>query len=460
MGNSSVKVGVFLPRVFWVQGETLVGCVKITCTQETKIRGVRLHWRGWERTHWQRTERDSNGNTRTHRYWGKRFIVNETITLYGAPRGGKDFTLPVGEYSYPFSVTLPWDIPPSYMASCAEIVYFVEGYVDIAWKVDPSHKLQIVVHGSVPMRQFLSAPPVADEKSGIIPTCCCCGDSGTYRIAAQIDKCVIRLGEALRIHGQVDLNTSKDIQYIVCEVNFEYRYWAPNPGYGRGGYHTRSGTRTCFKQRKTLSKRPVKGEDMTEEFEWIINLPTNVPATTAGSLVRIIWYAQIRADVPMASDPELNLPFVATHAALETDYAHDLQSPPRQFDNVVDAQAREWNYQGPVDFAGCAPPALAVGPMALPPEKMWSYEPIGGGGMAPSPSAPPPPIYKEQPAYVPLVAALPTGDENPVAFSPNEGDVIPPPPIPSAPPAPPNMQQQQPWQTSSGYSPYQAGNMH
>lgn len=97
---------------------------------------------------------------------------------------GKTFELPIGEYSYPFAVMLPANIPSTYNGEYGGISYFGKVKLDIPWGVDKKEKrffqvINLLNLNSLPNLQVSSQfvlkiwplPPPPDKKASTYLRC-------------------------------------------------------------------------------------------------------------------------------------------------------------------------------------------------------------------------------------------------------------------------------------------------
>ena len=127
---------MILERTVFFPGETIRGALVFNVGPPLKIRGVRVKFEGYTRTHWTETHGTGN-NRRTTHYHSHIVYFNPVATLYGNPRGVRgDMIIPSAGYYWPFEFVLPSNLAPSYSHSFGSNQYFAKGYVDIPMGFD------------------------------------------------------------------------------------------------------------------------------------------------------------------------------------------------------------------------------------------------------------------------------------------------------------------------------------
>lgn len=158
---------IHLNKTDFTGGEVLTGELELKIDTPIPVRGIRGLLHGYEQSYWGRgTGRvRSSGTGRvltTHSE--TRDLFSKEITLFGDPpletaalisdsltglfSSGHYHTLEPGSYSYPFSFTLPENLPGDYEDSAdrSKIRYLVKGYLDIPLKIDIEQTVLLTIH--------------------------------------------------------------------------------------------------------------------------------------------------------------------------------------------------------------------------------------------------------------------------------------------------------------------------
>jgi hypothetical protein len=73
-----------------------------------------------------------NQSTTTMIYNNNETYMNFSIIFISKPLDN-DLYLEFGEYTYPFQIVLPQNLPPSFQHQIGKIRYYAKGTVDIPW---------------------------------------------------------------------------------------------------------------------------------------------------------------------------------------------------------------------------------------------------------------------------------------------------------------------------------------
>lgn len=118
------------PNPIYFPGEQLRGEVKIRVLERFKIRCIKMMIRGDANLSW--TER---ANRKTYHYYNDENYFKSDCICVSKPTKGELYLEP-GDYSYPFDVTLPFNLPTSFEYEFAYVRYSVFCSIDVPWKSD------------------------------------------------------------------------------------------------------------------------------------------------------------------------------------------------------------------------------------------------------------------------------------------------------------------------------------
>lgn len=68
--------------------------------------------------------------------------------------GRSKFELPIGDHVYPFSVTLPAPLPPTYSGTYGGISYYGKAKLDLPWALDKSEKRYFLVENPIDLNKM------------------------------------------------------------------------------------------------------------------------------------------------------------------------------------------------------------------------------------------------------------------------------------------------------------------
>ncbi|XP_074028770.1 arrestin domain-containing protein 3 isoform X1 [Leptinotarsa decemlineata] len=210
-------------------GNTISGHLVCTFTSRESIRGIRVKLRGKEHTSWTETEsyydsHDKKTKYRTVHYSGDNKFLAVDLTLVG------EKTMAPGRYEYPFTFTLPINLPPNFQGSYGHIKYFIKGTVDIPFAFDYENERNFDVHALVDFNEILSDLQLEpctyqDEKT----ICCCCCASGPITMDVMMDKEAFIVGEAAKIKVEVKNLSNENIDQMSVKIKMVLEYKTTSP---------------------------------------------------------------------------------------------------------------------------------------------------------------------------------------------------------------------------------------
>lgn len=221
------RFSVDFERDLYHPGQVVSGRVCLTLDKPKEIRAIDFKLCGKAKFHWteEKLETDSEGKTHqvTLSHYGKENYINVKTTLVGGK--GNTFELPIGEYSYPFSVILPNNVPSTFNGQYGGIIYFGKAKLDIPWAVDKKEKKYFQVLNLLNLNNFrhLNAP-LKDEKSKTF--CCCWCTSGPFALIIYLPRTGYAFYESIPITIEVDNASNVDIDCVEAKLYQKIRWQA------------------------------------------------------------------------------------------------------------------------------------------------------------------------------------------------------------------------------------------
>ena len=129
---------------FYRPGETLTGYVIVELSKPKKINKVCL--KAYGRAYvsfWVRHEEKNESCTDEKTY------LKTHLTLWDKHNAGGQKEMPAGKHQYPFSITIPYDAPPSVDIHGGNIRYSLKAELDIPWAIDKHHNITFTVGASI-----------------------------------------------------------------------------------------------------------------------------------------------------------------------------------------------------------------------------------------------------------------------------------------------------------------------
>lgn len=143
----------------YFSGETIIGQVNINLNREKKFRELKIELEGYGNVRWEETETrsttDSNGNSTTESYTvtyssSETYVKEKKVLHYGP-------SLPSGIHSYPFSFTLPGNLPSSFEGAHGQVRYQVKATFVRDWKWNHRAKSYFMVSGVLDLNMHPTA---------------------------------------------------------------------------------------------------------------------------------------------------------------------------------------------------------------------------------------------------------------------------------------------------------------
>ncbi len=177
-----------MDQISGVAGQWLSGTVQANIRHAYKGQNLCIELRGNERTMWE----ESNGDDTTY-YRDKEKFLKMSFPVWGFP----DFSVPIGQFSFPFKLQLPHWLPSSFVVCKStsnqlyEIKYKIKAYFETDHPIDKkggeikfrSPSRQIIVRQPAAMRD---AQLTCEMTKGM--TKCCCFNQGITKMQGHFEK--------------------------------------------------------------------------------------------------------------------------------------------------------------------------------------------------------------------------------------------------------------------------------
>ena len=179
-----VKIGVHLKHQVVYPGNLVEGFVEIVASGPIDFTAVRVKICGKEKIICRRNESRGTGRFDEQGFeiresyvatYAESVVVHKhLLTLAGHmkynPIKLPSFIMPPGRYTYPFAFQLPTTVPPSFAKRAdddeADILYYVNAYVDIPMGRDAVAKSYFTVLSAMPAAQWANKQTMLLERSG------------------------------------------------------------------------------------------------------------------------------------------------------------------------------------------------------------------------------------------------------------------------------------------------------
>ncbi|XP_011696573.1 PREDICTED: arrestin domain-containing protein 2 isoform X4 [Wasmannia auropunctata] len=174
MGLADFRIVFDNPWSTYYSGQTVTGNIIVILNSTKKIRGIRVKVKGEANTHWatDKQEMDEKGQYRdeTVTVTGHEEYFDKEYYLVGSASGG-EIEIQSGEHKFPFTCSLPTNLPSSFESDFGHVRYTVKATLDRPWKFDHDAKSPFTVIAPLDLnREPRAAESVQQEMS---KTFCC-----------------------------------------------------------------------------------------------------------------------------------------------------------------------------------------------------------------------------------------------------------------------------------------------
>lgn len=215
----------------YTPGSVIQGKIACNFDSETTLRSIKLKIKGIEHTEWlgEESYHDSTENkqvTRQVLFNGDNEVLAHKIILFG---GDSSTTLPAGQHFYPFSYTLPFNLPGTYFCPHGSITYKVIGIVDRPMRQDYEDVVEFNVAAPIDLNAMgpdITQPKsYSDEKT----VCCFCCASGPITLDANLSKQAVVPGETITITARLTNNSNVNIEGVTFEMKQKFTFKTLQP---------------------------------------------------------------------------------------------------------------------------------------------------------------------------------------------------------------------------------------
>ncbi|XP_005922902.1 arrestin domain-containing protein 3 [Haplochromis burtoni] len=413
--------------VTFSEGDTITGTVTLALSKETSVQSLFIKAKGDANVRWSQKSGD---HTHTYSAHTRYFKLKEFLI----PESASETVLPQGIHVYRFSFQIPPGSMPSFFRGThGKIVYKLEAKLLRSWRMNSTAEKEIkFVSKCVPNLHSLMSPQVGstNKKMGFF-------SKGHVHMDVTVDRIGYAAGETIVVLAKVDNSSSSDmtpkfslLQKVVYHAN------------GR----TKHENTVCHKVADNCIKPKTRKELRCE-----IKIPSDYMLTIQNcDIISVEYCLKVYLDISFAFDPEILYPVVILPPGLAPGCLSNINVGPYPTGAI-----------GGPSNSDFPPPTMPMGLQSMSPHS-GSY---GYPGVQ-SYSAPPPPIYPNNPAVYGGPAGVQTSQpthmfgsyNNPVPqvpspygtpFSSSLSSVLHPPP----PPTPPQQFHQPPSALESQPSP-------
>ncbi|XP_063687098.1 arrestin domain-containing protein 17-like [Bolinopsis microptera] len=349
MKITTFEIRLHNPQPVYYAGQTVAGQVYLELAAELDFRAITLALHGDANVAW--TEHHGSGKSRrTVHYRNNETYLN--IKLYLIGDGKEKSKLPAGGHNFPFSITLPMNLPSTFIGDHGRVLYLFKCNIDRPWKRDNNLHLYITVVSLLDLNQDPNAASPMTNSGSKKFGCLCC-TTGPLSATLSLPKLGYVCGETIFFSASIEnlsnkVMTKSTIKLIERDIFISAR-----------GKQRHSNRIILTHQEETIAP----GASFTWSNVGLLIPPLPPSQLIYCNIIDIIYTVELSVD-PSGIGFDLDVPVNITIGTI----------PLRQ-------QYQHINYQYQPD-ANAPPPAIGAPPpdMSAPPPP--SYGEVAHGGAA------------------------------------------------------------------------------
>ncbi|KAL0482809.1 hypothetical protein AKO1_014209 [Acrasis kona] len=272
-------------------GETINGTAELIVYRQITTRCLMMKWKGFEKTQTHHSETYRNPisrrrHTRTIYVDDKRLFFNTKMILHSF--GNAACVINAGTYTYPFQVTLPNELPGSFVHNkiiVAGIIYELKVWADISC-------------GRMFKREYVQVNQTCKDVSHIVHEKSfkkfLFGGSGELVMEVTLNKNIFAPGEEIVISCNIVNDSQKTVDQLKVKLHRDVVIKAQQT-------QEEETTEICRLEypQKIVAKSSYQGEIFFQ-------IPSDLVPSCRGSLVSNQYHLDVECDVPLAFDLEVH----------------------------------------------------------------------------------------------------------------------------------------------------------
>eukprot|EP00116_Pleurobrachia_bachei_P004158 sb/3464420/ len=208
------------PQPVYYAGQLITGKVHLVLRDELDFRVIQLKLNGTANVHWSES-RGSGDNRRTVHYRNSEVYLDIHLNLCGT---GEKTSLQAGVHDFPFSITLPVNLPSTFVGDFGRVVYVLSAKIDRPWKRDEHVRTYLTILSVYDLNLQPDALTPAGNKSSKTFGCMCC-KTGPLNASLSLPKTGYVCGETIYFSAEIEnlsnkVMTSSSISLIEHDVYY------------------------------------------------------------------------------------------------------------------------------------------------------------------------------------------------------------------------------------------------
>ena len=284
-------------------GDKLMGVVRIMINgNPERIRDVKMCYKGQCETHITRLESTGqlppNPQHKMANYRSTEVYLNHNTYLCGGP--GSEFELEPGYFEYPFQLTLPLNLPPSFEGSHGKVRYMIKASIKRRGKIDHetvrTFRVSNVIDLNLESQRYFQ--PFLGERHKTL--CCLWCMSGPISATLKLSRTAFVPGETISILAEADNKSGRKVRSSSIKLFQRVKYIAE----GRSQVDT-----SCLAKISKGSIEPGDSEVWNDRFR----LPAAMPPSGMRGCryIDVSYYLRFEVDPGlMAFDLDIDVPLL------------------------------------------------------------------------------------------------------------------------------------------------------
>ena len=279
---SKLRISLVQERTdqIYFTGSSITGSLLLSVTEPKDYKHVSIRFGGRAHVAWSEGSGDRRrSHSATEPY------IDEKISLWSSDQS-PDGKLDPGEYNWPFTFTIPPNVPSSFEATDGNIRYSLEGRVGTGlMKFDHKVEVRIPVQQVVSITDPQLLEPVRQEVQKTV--CCLCCASGPVVLNVAVPKAGFCIGESFPVHVNIENGSSRQVT-LRAAINQRVIYTAH-------GSHTFSS-----KVLSTIGSDLIEAQ-ATRDWDPSVQVPpAPIFEESSCKIIRVIYSLVTSAQIPQA----------------------------------------------------------------------------------------------------------------------------------------------------------------
>jgi len=212
MGLTDFQIIFDNPMKVYFSGQIIYGRVLVNLSESKKMTKIKVQLVGRGEVHWTEEKREQRRDSRGEIYSEEihehfrsteSYLDQEAVVYHGP-------SLQPGTHLFPFSFTLPSNLPSSFETKIGHVRYFVKADIVRDWMWNHKVKQHITVNGILDLNLYPSAKQAGHTRD-YKTLCCFCCKSGPISAVITTNRTGYVPGELIGFNAEVDNQANREM---------------------------------------------------------------------------------------------------------------------------------------------------------------------------------------------------------------------------------------------------------